>query len=136
MSLFSINNIVYAGHYLIVIEFKKQQQMIANEDDKMHEGLFKLQKVISNGESMDIEDSQPSIKDLVRIIGLRDLFNFKTNLVFFPQEEDAMKIAKEDSLERDDDKEKVKVVEVQKPQDKSRPVSSTPVPGTPWYLAI
>lgn len=23
--------------------------------------------------------------------------------------------------------------EVAKPQDKSRPISSTPVPGTPWY---
>jgi len=23
-----------------------------------------------------------------------------------------------------------------KPQDKSRPISSTPVPGTPWYLII
>lgn len=23
-----------------------------------------------------------------------------------------------------------------KPQDKSRPISSTPVPGTPWYIVI
>lgn len=39
-----------------------------------------------------------------------------------------------DSSSSDDDSEEDDVVEIQKPQDKSRPVSSTPIPGTPWCV--
>ena len=54
------------------------------------------------------------------------------------QQSESANDAKENSKEADGAKTKKEEnapKEAAKPQDKSRPVSSTPVPGTPWYTS-
>ena len=48
-------------------------------------------------------------------------------------EEDKIKKLQEENRKKKDEEEKTKEI---KTQDKSRPVSSTPVPGTPWYKTL
>lgn len=49
------------------------------------------------------------------------------------EDDDKRKKLEEDGKKKKEDEEKTKEIKV---QDKSRPISSTPVPGTPWYVHI
>lgn len=47
---------------------------------------------------------------------------------------DAELKAQEDIAKKKKEEEEEKAKEQQKAQDKSKPISSTPVPGTPWFV--
>lgn len=47
------------------------------------------------------------------------------------EEDDKIKKLQEEIRKKKDEEDKAKEI---KPQDKSRPISSTPVPGTPWFV--
>lgn len=47
-------------------------------------------------------------------------------------EKDEKMVVEEEEMRKKREEEEERAKELQKAQDKSRPVSSTPVPGTPW----